>query len=245
MFEKCKCTCNKGFTLVEISIVVVIIALIVSGFLIGKSLVRQAELRSVLIQSSELRTAINTFLLTYNALPGDFAEAYDYWGSDCATGASAEDYCNGNGDKKVSLSGVADDNEVFRAWQHMGLAGLVEGFFNGKGFGFGNTAISGVNIPATKVSYGGYCYMYGQLGSEPERNMLLVGLQRSTGPNNGAIFKPEEAFAVDDKIDDGLPESGAIVSIKGDNVADECVVGGVYAVDNNKVLCQMALPGEG
>lgn len=236
---------DKGFSLVELSVVLIIIALIVSGFLAGKSLIRTAEVRAVVTEGSQLRAAVNAFVLTYNALPGDFAEAYDYWGSDCTTGPAAEMNCNGNGDGRVNLTGASDNNEPYRAWQHMGLAGLVEGYYNGIGFGAGNTAISGVNIPAASIRYGGYCFIYGNLGAEPFRNMLLVGLQRSTGPNNGAIFKPEEAYLLDKKMDDGLPEKGVVISIKGEDVTDECVVAGEYNIQNNSVLCQMGMPGEG
>ena len=59
-----------GFTLVELSIVLVIIGLIVGGILTGKDLIRAAELRSVQSDKEKIVTAINTFELKYNCLPG-------------------------------------------------------------------------------------------------------------------------------------------------------------------------------
>ena len=60
-----------GFTLIEISIVLVILGLIIGGVLIGRVLVKAAEIRSSISQIEQYRTAANTFKLKYNCLPED------------------------------------------------------------------------------------------------------------------------------------------------------------------------------
>lgn len=76
------------------------------GILAGKDLIHAAEVRSTIGDIEKLHTAIHTFQLKYNCLPGDCANATDYFGtlpSGCplAWDPGAGDptgTCNGNGD---------------------------------------------------------------------------------------------------------------------------------------------------
>src|SRR5579883_2923623 len=64
-----------GFTLIELSIVLVIIGLIVGGVLVGQDLIRAAQVRATISQIEKYNTAVNTFYGKYNALPGDIPAA--------------------------------------------------------------------------------------------------------------------------------------------------------------------------
>ena len=61
----------EGFTLIELSIVLVIIGLIVGGVLTGQSLISAAEVRAQISQIEKYNSAVNTFRSKFNALPGD------------------------------------------------------------------------------------------------------------------------------------------------------------------------------
>ena len=61
----------KGFTLVEFSIVMVIIGLVLGGVTAGRDLIKAAELRAAVTQVEEYQVAVYTFRNKYNALPGD------------------------------------------------------------------------------------------------------------------------------------------------------------------------------
>lgn len=61
---------KNGFTLIELSIVLVIIGLIVGGMLVGQDLINAAKVRAEFSQMEKLDAAVNTFRLKYNALPG-------------------------------------------------------------------------------------------------------------------------------------------------------------------------------
>jgi prepilin-type N-terminal cleavage/methylation domain-containing protein len=85
---------QKGFTLVERAIVLVIIGLIVSGVLVGQDLIKAAELRSTLRQHQEFQLAVNTFIGKYNGIPGDInGTKYGLTGGCTGTGNLG----NGNG----------------------------------------------------------------------------------------------------------------------------------------------------
>ena len=72
---------KKAFSLVELSIVLVILGLLVGGILTGQSLIRAAELRSVTTEFSQYQTAVMTFRDKYFAIPGDMKNARDFWGA--------------------------------------------------------------------------------------------------------------------------------------------------------------------
>jgi prepilin-type N-terminal cleavage/methylation domain-containing protein len=60
-----------GFTLIELSIVLVIVGLVVSGVLAGKELISTAESRAALGQINQYNAAAYAFKNKYNGLPGD------------------------------------------------------------------------------------------------------------------------------------------------------------------------------
>ena len=65
---------QQGFTLIELSIVLVIIGLIVGGILVGRDLIRAAGVRSTIAQIESYQTAANTFRGKYGYLPGDIKD---------------------------------------------------------------------------------------------------------------------------------------------------------------------------
>ncbi|MCE2927483.1 MAG: prepilin-type N-terminal cleavage/methylation domain-containing protein [Rickettsiales bacterium] len=62
---------NRGFTLVEMAIVIVLIGLLLSGVLVGRDLIEAAQIRRVVGEVEKINTAIYTFKNKFNALPGD------------------------------------------------------------------------------------------------------------------------------------------------------------------------------
>ncbi len=88
-----------GFTLIELSVVLVIIGLIVGGILVGRDLIEAATLRAVLSQQEQFKTATATFLNKYNCLSGDClnASSLGFTGGPNGT-TTAGVPANGNGD---------------------------------------------------------------------------------------------------------------------------------------------------
>lgn len=89
---------KSGFTLIELSIVLVIIGLIVGGVLMGRDMIAAAQVRSQIKQIEDLETQINTFRLKYNCLPGDCANATVMFST---TDEAGNTITNGDGDGVV------------------------------------------------------------------------------------------------------------------------------------------------
>jgi prepilin-type N-terminal cleavage/methylation domain-containing protein len=82
-------TNQKGFTLVEIAIVLVIIGLLLGGILKGQEMITQAKIKNIISDFSGISAAFHGYQDRYRALPGDDLGAAARW-----TGATAG---NGNG----------------------------------------------------------------------------------------------------------------------------------------------------
>jgi prepilin-type N-terminal cleavage/methylation domain-containing protein len=143
---------SKGFSLLELSIVLVIVGLLAGGVMVGQDLIRQAEIRSVLTDFDTYRAAFNAFKLKYNALPGDLRNATSYWGAQhtdpavCqVTPSTGPQTCNGDGSGMIGVA-TSDVYETHRVWQHMANAGLVGGSFTGVAGPLGDiSAVPGLN----------------------------------------------------------------------------------------------------
>lgn len=244
-----------GFTLIEISIVLVIIGLIVGGVLVGKDLIRAAELRSVDSQLSEFKAAVNTFKMKYNCLPGDCGSATDFFGTalDCAAEQVSLATCNGNGD------GILSTAEGLLFWKHLSNSGLIPGNYTGVQDGANPYATSVRNVPSGKISgslwntvYWGVVSGESTLFDGVYNNTLQFGrYQQDNNPANPVITS-KEAMLLDQKIDDGKPGTGKMrmrilgtCSVKSDGVTPATSTDGnisVYNVNANGDQCILWFP---
>jgi prepilin-type N-terminal cleavage/methylation domain-containing protein len=105
---------QRGFTLVEIAIVLVIIGLLLGGVLKGQGLIDSAKVKNIIQQSNSLTAAVNAYQDKFRALPGDDIEATVH-----VPGTVG----NGNGDGQIG--------EYMLAPQHLALGGFITGSYNG------------------------------------------------------------------------------------------------------------------
>ena len=209
---------NYGFTLVEMSIVLVIIAIIALFIIGGSYLVTQYQLRAIINEQNYYKTAINGFLYQYGQLPGDFNAASTIWPNCYTTPAN----CNGNNNGVIYLDNTMQyTDESLRAWQHLYLAGYIEQKLSG----YHNTANQnnvGINVPASKFSGAGWyidSVFAGESTSVTNINTLIIGGNVSGSFNNALFLTPLQAQNIDQKIDDGKPFTGKVRGIFNDGVA--------------------------
>ena len=124
---------KSGFTLIELSIVLVIIGLLIGGVLVGQDLIHTAQLKKQIKQFQEYQTAFNTFQLKYNCLPGDCINATAFFGTTDIGGVTIYNG-NGNGliDDGNGITNFAgngaywqNDHEKFGVFQELGAAGMI------------------------------------------------------------------------------------------------------------------------
>lgn len=236
---------KQGFSLVELSIVLVILGLLTGGILGGQELIRAAEMRAIGTEVSKFQTATNTFRDKYFAMPGDMANADRFWGypggsaANCpGTAGSGTETCNGNGDGDIDTGSASQYGEVFLFWQHLANAGLIEGQYTGMaGSGSGLDAELGGNSPRSKLGNAGWTAYDNGTGNATYEYTLDYGNtlefgEPSTGWETGEpALTPEEAWSIDTKVDDGQPARGKVIARFWD---DECGMaddGGSAATD--------------
>lgn len=116
---------KKAYTLIELSMVLIIVSLFVSITAMGSHLIRASEIRSVLTDINQYKVAISGFTLQYGELPGDIKDAQDFWPSTCVD--DEINLCNGNSDDIILPSKM----EGLRAWQHLTLANILPNTYTG------------------------------------------------------------------------------------------------------------------
>lgn len=225
---------RSGFSLVELSIVLVILGLLTGGILAGQSLIRASELRAVSEENQRYVTAINHFRDKYYALPGDITNATRFWGAantagaggECAaprtdTGAQPDDTCNGDGSNTIDSPAGGTGHEEFRLWQHLAAAGFIEGSYTGTA-GASGTYMLGQNQPKSKLGNAAWktLWMIGNgthytnynWGTISEGHALWIA--SGTNGQTSDILTPSEAWNIDSKTDDGQPDAGRVLAYR-------------------------------
>lgn len=215
---------STAFSLVELSIVLVILGLLVGGILAGQSLIRAAELRAVGTEQQRFITATNAFRDRYFALPGDMTNATSVWGAAHATPATCittvgtgTQTCNGSGNGLIQLS--AGSNEPYRFWQHLTNAGLIEGSFSGVTQGSTTYSSTNANSPTSRIASAiwmvdswGIITSGGGVFDGVYGNIFSLGMPIANSIPYGRVMTPPELWNLDTKLDDGKPATGQLVS---------------------------------
>jgi prepilin-type N-terminal cleavage/methylation domain-containing protein len=233
---------KQGFTLVELSIVLVIVGLLIGGILVGQSLVDSAKIQSVIREEQQYEIAIRNFRYQFNGWPGDSTRAGQLLG-----------VLTGNNDNEVDW-----DSENYYAWQQLAIAGKVNGSYSGTNVS--GRPEPGVNIPISKyfekdvVWYigggAGWDMLYSDTTANEGRNQLRLAARRagtsstSDHPWVGPL-KPEQVLAIDTKIDDSKPGTGNVGSHPPHTALISCVssalsASAVYVLTSNNATCSIS-----
>lgn len=211
---------QQGFTILELSIVIVILGLLVGGVIVGKSMLRNSRVRATTAEAATYIQAIGNFRDKYQALPGDFATASTIWST-----AS-----NGDGNGLITVN-ISNTNlvEQFLAWQHLSKAEMISGSFTGSAGSAGvRDRVPGQNVPTSQLSNAGWGLIsvtladiaggYNQIPyTAPDmapNHVLWLGNGSVSGTvdSQKPILTPNEALDIDNKMDDGMPGTGKIIA---------------------------------
>lgn len=208
---------EKGFTLVEIAIVMIIVGLLVGGVFSGIRLMQTSQIMRTSQDLKSIESAGVTFRDTYRRLPGDLRDPSvklpGCTSVPCAVG--------GNGDRTIGIEnaiGVAitPTSEEFVFWHHLTAAGLVQLDINNT-----NDMNFGEGQPSAPIG-GGYRMLGRFTGLINPVNFVSQHIVRVANVPSIAIagapaelhrpFTCEFARYVDTKIDDGMPGTGNITA---------------------------------
>lgn len=234
---------SGGFSLVELSVVLMLVSLLVGGIMAGLNIRHSAELKSITDEVTQLRESVGGFGERYHTLPGDMYNATTFWGAadadanNCKTKSSTDARtCNGDGNGMITTPGDgATYYEAHRFWQHMVNAQLLEGRYSGHRAGTGTDATclsnahcgvsdykNGIYYPATIRDVEDYFIGSGLPGLETfpgDKGHVLVLFRNSSQGAGGALvgtplLTAEDAYNIDLKFDNSLPATGYIQTFK-------------------------------
>ncbi len=230
---------QKGFTLVELAIVMTIIGLLIGGILKGQELMENARVTSTVAQVKSYEAAVTTFRDAFNAVPGDMPNTVNRLPGCTAVcepvgGAGnagngivgPTDWASGGWTAQMTaaLNGVepaAVGAETQLFWVHLLKADLIAGVTDSP-LRAGGRLAWGDSHPAGRIG-GGFVAGFGDgeigVGSAAAAGSgvsgMVVALVQNIDVTPTATagvnpLTPARAAQIDRRIDDGRPSTGYV-----------------------------------
>lgn len=230
---------KSAFSLIELSIVLIIIGLLIAGVTGGASLIKSSELRSAISEARGYAVAVNGFYAQYNALPGDYEIAI--------AGALLADATLGS-DSKIEFfsDGVTTyDSESVVAWSQLIETGTIDTSAPTYTAVTVSQAV-GTNMPSSKIKFAGWHFDYrnsvgtngtyssgtneGAAGEPANQNVVVLTGPTITGTTatatlvNGAsnvataALTGPDALSIDTKVDDSFANAGRVRGVNASGV---------------------------
>ena len=250
---------KSAFSLIELSIVLIIIGLLIAGITGGASLIKSSELRSIMGEARGYAVAVNSFFTQYDQYPGD-----------ASTNVGSNSIATALGDRDNKIEFVNDSTgtivaEGVDAWFDLKDIGAIDLALTALTTGTGSTLLSpGIlvpvtDIPGSKIKGAGWAFDYNSVNLQ---NVVVltgttVAYNATTFPTliNGAglatadvtknasteIISAPDSLSIDSKIDDGKANTGNVQSANQAASGDVCSSTAAYNVDKGaKKLCVLS-----
>jgi prepilin-type N-terminal cleavage/methylation domain-containing protein len=194
---------QRGFTLVEIAIVLVIIGLLLGGILKGQEMITQAKIKNVIADFSGISAAYHGYVDRYKKIPGDDPCAgtgasltVGNCGTTTARWAAPATGGNGNGQVAGAYNSGTSTDESRLWWDHLRRAGFVSGVGDQQPF----NALTGQIGVQTGDTAGAAALGTDAAGAGGFSGLIVCS----------ANLPDKIAIAADTQMDDGVPIAGDV-----------------------------------
>ncbi|MCC6479490.1 MAG: type II secretion system protein [Sphingomonadaceae bacterium] len=207
----------SGFTLVEISIVMIIVGLLIGGTFGGMKLIENMQVNKTVQDLKSLQSATITFRDVYRALPGDIrnpaARLSNCSDAPCATG--------GDGSRSIGIinmwgQSITAADENFTYFHHLEAAGLTNlGIKNTTNMEFGEGQPEAAIGGGFRMVFWNNRSVYGVCQVRfPGHGFFITGESSGNAPDGplSRITPCSKIEALDRKMDDGMPLGGKVQS---------------------------------
>lgn len=215
---------KRGFTLVELAVVMIIIGLLIGGLIAGRSMIESSKIQAATADLGKYKEAAQNFKEKYRYFPGDQPDATQIW----STAPS-----DGDGDGRIGqIAGhggqinITNDESLY-APVLLSLSGFITGSYTYDG-GF----VPNKNLPASPLSgvsnanLSSPVYVYGYMGlGGVEKNAVII-TDIDTSARAAGAMTPLQALSIDQKIDDGIAISGIVRGIGNPDTNTACLTSG-------------------
>jgi len=228
---------KKAFSLIEISIVLVIVGLIVAGVVGSKHLIENYKTAFAVTNMSKFNSLVSSYRSKYKSLPGDggdietrFRTAVD----DPAVDKNENELHNGNADGFIGTNNSdnpALEQESLSFFQGLYLADILDRPFTGQiPTTDSDPDITLINkngkqhYPTTKLGDNTFLYLRTDDFGRKFRKQTRMAIGVSS--NSTGAVSPRIAEKIDKKIDDGNPLTGVIITVDYDTSQAKCLTCG-------------------
>lgn len=231
---------NRAFTLIELSIVMVIIGLLIASISGASNLIRNAKLSNIIKEISSLKAAIDVFEVKYGELPGDFSGANSLW-SDCANGGGNGELTAAEGKDavahmyyadilpkspvksatKASMTNVCTEGQYYLS-DTLRIAYYLDGLANVLSQDIPNDAFGTTELKRSFI--------------------VLAGIDTSANTtDNQSALETKDAHHIDRKMDDGIPNKGYVAGHQNGNQSTCLASATTYDLDVEGKICTLTI----
>jgi prepilin-type N-terminal cleavage/methylation domain-containing protein len=213
---------QNAFSLIELSIVLIIMGLLIAGVTGGANLIKSANLQAATREINNYRVALTSFYESRNRYPGVTGNKMDFG----KNGPALKELRDG---KFITFN--AGSNAFADNANSIGLASAAPGRIKGSWYALGAQGSSASSLTNRNV----IALLGGEIGVEIAKASAIAS---NSALGAGASVSPIDALYFDRKFDDGDLSNGEMVAVAAaQNQTASC--NGTTGASDSSILCSL------
>ncbi len=198
---------QAGFTIIEIALVFIVISLLIGGVLKGQQMIHVSQLHHLIDQSSGVHEAYYEFIDRFQTIPGDMScsDAVAKIGTQVSSDNCSSSNIGGNEDGHIE-----NLVEASAVWAHLSASQFLKGSYAGNAATVDayKAGVTNGNIPANGFQGP---ILLAHMSNYIDGNATTV--TKRLAYSYGANIPVPLLRDLDQKLDDGLPDTGTVRSV--------------------------------